>query len=66
MSKTTHTNMDDRQAEVADVMNTVEEVNEHLTNAESSELPEDFDANLDEAEDALKRALSELKELRKL
>ena len=65
MSKTTENNFDDRQADVSDIVTTINAAVEALDNAESCETPEDFDANVDEALEGLKAAISEIKGLRR-
>lgn len=64
MTKTTEANLDDRMGDLDEIRSSVSEADDALSNADSVETPEDFDASIDEAIDALKTALKDLKALR--
>jgi len=63
-SKTTLDNLDDRMSEIYDIQQVVNNLVDAISTAESVEKPEDFDANLDEAETLLKTLSAMLTELR--
>ena len=56
--------LEDKKIDVADAMTVIDEANEHMACAWSSEALGDLDANLEEAEGTLIRALAYIRELR--
>jgi hypothetical protein len=62
--KTTKDNLEERQAEIGDVLRLVDRLEEELRNAESCEMPRDFDANTFDAIETAREIIAALKELR--
>lgn len=62
--KTTAATMEDRQAQAPDLRAHLAPITEAIDCAETCDTPEDFDANLDAIEDAIKELTALLKEIR--
>jgi hypothetical protein len=63
-TKTTTGNFDDRQSEIDEARTYASDLDDALVNAESCETPEDFDANIAEAQAGIEALLKLVKEIR--